>query len=46
LVLIVFVGIAIFTGWWYQKTPTGFLPTEDQGYVIIAVQLPDAASGN
>ena len=44
LVLIVFVGIAIFTGWWYQKTPTGFLPTEDQGYVIIAVQLPDAAS--
>lgn len=44
LVLIVFVGIAIFTGWWYQKTPTGFLPTEDQGYVIIAIQLPDAAS--
>ncbi len=44
LVLIVFVGLAIFTGWWYQKTPTGFLPTEDQGYVIIAVQLPDAAS--
>ena len=44
LVLIAFVGIAIFTGWWYQKTPTGFLPTEDQGYVIIAVQLPDAAS--
>lgn len=44
LVLIVFVGLAIFTGWLYQKTPTGFLPTEDQGYVIIAVQLPDAAS--
>ena len=44
LVLVVFVGLAVFTGWWYQKTPTGFLPTEDQGYVIIAVQLPDAAS--
>lgn len=44
LVLVVFAGLAIFTGWWYQKTPTGFLPTEDQGYVIIAVQLPDAAS--
>ena len=44
LVLLVFVGLAVFTGWWYQKTPTGFLPTEDQGYVIIAVQLPDAAS--
>ncbi len=27
-----------------RQTPTGFLPDEDQGYVIIAVQLPDAAS--
>lgn len=42
--LIVFAALAIFTGWWYQRTPTGFLPTEDQGYIIIAVQLPDAAS--
>lgn len=39
-----FVILAALTGWWYQNTPTGFLPTEDQGYVIIAVQLPDAAS--
>ena len=44
LVLIVFLGLATFTGWWYHRTPTGFLPTEDQGYIIIAVQLPDAAS--
>ena len=39
LVLLVFVGVAVFTVWWYQQTPTGFLPEEDQGYVIIAVQL-------
>jgi hydrophobe/amphiphile efflux-1 (HAE1) family protein len=44
LMLIAFVGLAVFTGWWYQKTPTGFLPTEDQGYVMISVNLPDAAS--
>ena len=44
LALVLFVALALFTGWWYQRTPTGFLPTEDQGYVIIAVQLPDAAS--
>ncbi len=44
LVLLVFLGTALLTGWWYQKTPTGFLPTEDQGFLIIAVQLPDAAS--
>lgn len=28
------------------RTPTGFLPTEDQGYVVVAVQLPDASSLN
>ncbi len=44
LVLVIFVVLAVGTGWWYQKTPTGFLPTDDQGYLIIAVQLPDAAS--
>src|SRR5205085_578522 len=44
LVLLVFVGVAAGTGWWYMNTPTGFLPTEDEGYVIVAVQLPDAAS--
>lgn len=24
--------------------PTGFLPIEDQGYLIVAVQLPDGAA--
>jgi HAE1 family hydrophobic/amphiphilic exporter-1 len=42
--LIAFGVLAVLTAWLYQRTPTGFLPTEDQGYVIIAVQLPDAAS--
>ena len=46
LILLLFAGLAGLTWWWYQTTPTGFLPTEDQGYVIIAVQLPDAASLN
>ena len=32
------------TGYWFTKLPTGFLPTEDQGYAIMGVQLPDAAS--
>ncbi|MCZ2344215.1 MAG: multidrug efflux RND transporter permease subunit [Bacteroidales bacterium] len=44
LMLIVFIGIATGTAYWYQTLPTGFLPTEDQGYVIVAIQLPDAAS--
>ncbi|HEV3436237.1 MAG TPA: multidrug efflux RND transporter permease subunit [Gemmata sp.] len=44
VMLIAFLFVAVGTGWWYQKTPTGFLPTDDQGYLIIAIQLPDAAS--
>jgi hydrophobic/amphiphilic exporter-1 (mainly G- bacteria), HAE1 family len=31
--------------WWLaSKTPTGFLPEEDQGAFFIAIQLPDGAS--
>jgi HAE1 family hydrophobic/amphiphilic exporter-1 len=30
--------------WGIARLPTAFIPTEDQGYVIVGVQLPDAAS--
>ena len=40
----VFVALIGFTAWSYNRVPTGFLPVEDQGYFIINVQLPDAAS--
>ncbi len=30
--------------WGLMRTPTAFIPTEDQGYMMVAVQLPDAAS--
>ncbi len=30
--------------WGMGRLPTAFIPTEDQGYVIVAVQLPDGAS--
>ncbi len=26
------------------RVPTGFLPIEDQGYLLVGVQLPDGAS--
>ena len=47
--LLVVVGIASFgrvatTGWTFSQLPTGFVPSEDQGYVFVNVQLPDAAS--
>jgi HAE1 family hydrophobic/amphiphilic exporter-1 len=43
-VLVVFALLVVFAGWWYTRVPTGFLPTEDQGYIFVSVQLPDAAS--
>ncbi|GAB4224967.1 MAG: multidrug efflux RND transporter permease subunit [Kiloniellaceae bacterium] len=44
LVMLLFVGLFALTGWQFGKLPTAFLPIEDQGYVIGAVQLPNAAS--
>lgn len=28
----------------FLRIPTGFIPTEDQGYLLVSLQLPDAAS--
>ncbi len=44
LMLVAFVGLVLLAGWWYRRLPTSFLPQEDQGYVIVSAQLPDAAS--
>lgn len=30
--------------WGFVSLPTGFLPSEDQGYAMLSIQLPDAAS--
>jgi HAE1 family hydrophobic/amphiphilic exporter-1 len=40
----VFAAIIALTGWGFALHPTGFLPTEDQGYAIVVGQLPDAAA--
>ena len=41
--MIVLVLIAV-AGWGSSRVPTGFIPTEDQGYVLVSVELPNAAS--
>jgi hydrophobe/amphiphile efflux-1 (HAE1) family protein len=41
LVYVVLIGSA---GWLLYTTPQGFIPAQDRGYVIVAVQLPGAAS--
>ncbi|MGH9174354.1 MAG: efflux RND transporter permease subunit, partial [Vicinamibacterales bacterium] len=44
VVMLAFCGLIALAAWWYNRVPTGFFPTEDQGYILISVQLPDAAS--
>ncbi|MGC1272687.1 MAG: multidrug efflux RND transporter permease subunit [Planctomycetaceae bacterium] len=44
LAFLVFAGLVAGTGWLYVRQPTGFFPTEDQGYALASIQLPDAAS--
>jgi HAE1 family hydrophobic/amphiphilic exporter-1 len=41
---IVAAALIAGTGYWFSRVPTGFLPIEDQGYLIALVQLPDGAS--
>ncbi len=40
------IALAVIGGAGYglSRIPTGFLPIEDQGYVLVMVQLPDGAS--
>ena len=42
--LILLVAFAVGAGWFGSKVPSSFLPDEDQGYVLINLQLPTAAS--
>ncbi len=39
------LGVLIFATWGLmERIPTGFVPDEDQGYFMVNVQLPSAAS--
>src|SRR5262249_21156672 len=44
LVVVVFVALLAATYWVYNKVPTGFVPDEDQGYVMVLIQAPPGAS--
>ncbi|MCY2966572.1 MAG: efflux RND transporter permease subunit, partial [Planctomycetota bacterium] len=44
LVLLVYVGLIWLTSWEYSRLPTGFIPTQDKGYLVASVQLPDSAA--
>ncbi len=44
LLFVVVAGVAIFL--FSRMLPSGFLPTEDQGYLMVTVTTPEAASVN
>ncbi|WP_375398465.1 efflux RND transporter permease subunit [uncultured Sphingomonas sp.] len=44
LIGIVYVALIAITAWRFTATPGGFIPAQDQGYLIAAIQLPPGAS--
>jgi multidrug efflux pump len=44
VVLVVYGGLLLLTYGVFQRAPTGFVPQQDMGRLIVSVQLPDSAS--
>src|SRR5262252_7338307 len=44
IVLVVYAGLIGIVGVEFARTPTGFIPEQDQGYLINVVQLPPGAA--
>ncbi|KQY84831.1 efflux RND transporter permease subunit [Brevundimonas sp. Root1423] len=44
IVLIVYACLLGLTGWRLMDTPSGFIPEQDQGFLIGVIQLPPGAS--
>lgn len=46
LMMLIYLGIVTLTALGFVRLPTGFLPNEDQGYLIADVQTPPTSSVN
>lgn len=44
IVLATYAGLLALTGWQFSRAPTGFIPDQDQGYLITVLQLPPGSS--
>jgi hydrophobe/amphiphile efflux-1 (HAE1) family protein len=44
VMLVLYAGFLILTGWRLVDTPTGFIPEQDQGFLIGVLQMPPGAS--
>src|SRR5258705_5414148 len=44
IVLVVYVGLIGLTGFGFTRVPSGFIPSQDKGTLLVNMQLPDSAS--
>jgi hydrophobe/amphiphile efflux-1 (HAE1) family protein len=44
VMLVIYAGLLLLTGWRLVETPTGFIPEQDQGYLIGVLQMPPGSS--
>jgi HAE1 family hydrophobic/amphiphilic exporter-1 len=44
LMLAIYVGLLALTGWRLMATPGGFIPAQDQGVFLVAMQLPPGST--
>ncbi|MDP2679938.1 MAG: efflux RND transporter permease subunit [Rhodoferax sp.] len=42
--LVIYLAIVAGAGWMYQRLPASFLPNEDQGTMLVNMQLPPGAT--
>jgi hydrophobe/amphiphile efflux-1 (HAE1) family protein len=44
LMSLLYVGLMVLAGYLFTSVPQGFIPAQDQGYLIVSIQLPAGAS--
>ena len=44
IAIVVYMGILAITGYGFTRIPSGFIPAQDKGRLIVNIQLPDSAS--
>ena len=42
--LLVYAGLLVLTYTEFSRVPTGFVPEQDKGFLLVSVQLPDSSS--
>ena len=43
-VVLIYGGLLYLTYYEFERTPTGFIPSQDKGYLLVNVQMPDSTS--